>query len=81
MLFPRTCVAEQVERHCQRGFQRTYCRQAEHERIRGGRKESSPHNFQLGHHRRIQQINRLLEPLILDNCSISLLSCLDRSMA
>ncbi len=41
----------------------------------------SPHNPQLRQHRAIQQINRLLEPFILDKCGIRLFSCLDRSVA
>mgnify|MGYP001814063862 FL=1 len=41
----------------------------------------SAHYLQPRHDRLIQQINRLLEPLILYECCISLLSCLDRSMA
>jgi len=51
------------------------------ERMRAWRHEYSPHNLQPGHHRLIQQINRLLEPLILDERCVCLLSCLDRSMA
>ena len=41
----------------------------------------SPDNFQLRQHWPIQQINRLLKPLILHECCIRLLSCHDRSMA
>jgi len=40
----------------------------------------SPHNLQPRGHRLIQQINRLFEPLIFDECRIRFLSCLDRSM-
>jgi hypothetical protein len=36
--------------------------------------------FSLGTTGLIQQINRLLEPLILDECCVSLFRCLDRSM-
>jgi hypothetical protein len=43
--------------------------------------ELSIYNLQPRQHRLIQQINRLIEPFILYECSISLLSCLDRSMA
>jgi hypothetical protein len=43
--------------------------------------EVSPNNLQLRDHRLVQQIDGLLEPLILDECRISSLSCLDRSMA
>ena len=39
------------------------------------------YDLQLRLHRFIQKINRLLEPLILDECSLCLLCCLDRSMA
>ena len=38
-------------------------------------------NLQVRLHRLIQQINRLLESLILDERRICLLCCLDRSMA
>jgi len=51
------------------------------ERLQAGPMRSSAYNLQLGHHRLVQQINRLLEPLILDECRISLFRCLDRSMA
>jgi len=40
----------------------------------------SAHNRQPRLHQLIQQINRLLEPLILYECSICFLGCLDRSM-
>jgi hypothetical protein len=43
--------------------------------------EAAPHNLQPRHYRLIQQINRLLESLILDECRIGLLCCLDRGMA
>ena len=46
-----------------------------------GRLAGSLNNYQLRHHRLIQQINRLLEPFILHKCCISLLCGLDRSMA
>ena len=42
---------------------------------------TSLNNLQLRLHRRIQQINRLLEPLILNKCGICLFCSLDRSMA
>jgi len=40
----------------------------------------SSNNLQLRLHRLIQQVNRLLEPFILDECRIRLLCCLDRGM-
>ena len=51
------------------------------EGVWAGCTESLPHNRQLRHHRLIQQINSLLEPFILHECSICLLSCFDRRMA
>jgi len=50
------------------------------EGTRSARIESSPNNLQPRQHRLIQQINRLLEPLILDECGTSPFSCLDRNM-
>ena len=41
---------------------------------------ASPNNFQVLHHSLIQQINRLLKPLVLHKCSVCFLSCLNRSM-
>jgi len=40
-----------------------------------------PYKLQLRHHRRIQQINRLLEPFVLHKRRICLLSGLHRNMA
>jgi len=54
--------------------------QSFNERMRAGRMESSPNKRQLRLHRVIQQINRLLEPLILHERCISLFSRLHRSM-
>ena len=50
------------------------------ERMRAWLHKVSPDNLQLRHHLLIQQINRLLEPLILHKCRISLFCRLYRSM-
>jgi hypothetical protein len=43
--------------------------------------DSLANNLQLRHRWLIQQIDRLLKPLILYECCICLLGCLDKSMA
>ena len=49
--------------------------------IRATRGITSSHKLQLRQHRFIQQINPLLEPFILHECGICLLSSSDRSIS
>jgi hypothetical protein len=49
--------------------------------LRAGNLELSFNNLQLRQHRLIQQINRLLKPLILNKCRINFFSSVYRSMA
>ena len=55
--------------------------EALYEGMRAWLHKASPINLEPWLHRLIQQINRLLEPLILYECRICLFSGLDRSMA